>query len=59
MQRYITLKLIASSALFYWATGALAHENHGLPGYHWHATDTLGFAVLAGLAAVVAWLLRK
>ena len=59
MQRHLTPKLIAACALINWATGALAHEDYGLPGYHWHATDTLGFAVLAGLAAVVAWLLRK
>jgi hypothetical protein len=26
---------------------------------HWHAADTLGFVVVAGLAAAVIWLSRK
>ena len=28
---------------------AQAHEGHGLPGTHWHATDALGWAVAIAL----------
>ena len=41
------------------ATGAWAHEGHGLAGSHWHASDTLGFVVVALLAAAAVWLSRK
>ncbi|MCW5656459.1 MAG: hypothetical protein KIT60_02040 [Burkholderiaceae bacterium] len=38
---------------------ALGHEGHGLGTHHWHATDTLGFVVLAVAVGVVAWLIRR
>ncbi len=38
---------------------ARAHEGHGLGGTHWHATDVLGFVVVAVLIAVAIWTLRK
>ncbi len=40
-------------------TAAFAHEGHGLAGTHWHASDTLGFVVVAALAVVAVWLSRK
>ncbi|MEX8494691.1 hypothetical protein [Sphaerotilus sp.] len=37
----------------------LAHEGHGLPGTsHWHSTDTVGFLLVAGVAAAM-WFGRK
>ena len=39
---------------------ASAHDGHGLPGSsHWHATDTLGLLLVAGLAAGAWWLNRR
>ena len=40
------------------AGSALAHDGHGLSGTHWHASDTLGFLVVIGLAAVAVWMSR-
>jgi len=37
---------------------AFAHEGHGLAGSHWHATDTVGLLLAAGLAALAIWLSR-
>ena len=35
---------------------AFAHDGHGLPGAHWHATDTLGLLLVAALAVgAAAW----
>ena len=41
------------------STTALAHEGHGLAGPHWHATDTLGFVVLAAIVGVALWATRR
>ena len=38
---------------------ALAHEGHGMGAHHWHATDTLGFVVLAVAVALVLWAIRR
>lgn len=38
---------------------AQAHEGHGLLGAHWHATDVLGFIVVAVLVGVAIWTMRK
>ncbi|HEU5295270.1 MAG TPA: hypothetical protein VFU71_10805 [Burkholderiaceae bacterium] len=38
---------------------ALAHDGHGLSGAHWHATDTLGFVVLAAIVGVALWATRR
>lgn len=38
---------------------ALAHEGQGLGAHHWHATDPLGFIVLAVAAALVLWAIRR
>ena len=38
---------------------ALAHEGHGIEAHHWHATDTLGFIVLAVAVGLVLWAIRR
>jgi hypothetical protein len=38
---------------------AAAHEGHGLGAHHWHATDTLGFIVLAVAVGLVLWAIRR
>jgi hypothetical protein len=37
---------------------AMAHEGHGLPGGHWHASDAWGFAVLGTVTAESLWMRR-
>ncbi len=34
---------------------AHAHEGHGMPGSHWHATDAVGFGLLLLLVGGVMW----
>ena len=36
----------------------LAHEGHGAPSFHWHATDTAGFLMVAVLAGIALWISR-
>jgi hypothetical protein len=38
---------------------AFAHEGHGMGAYHWHASDTLGFVVLAVAVGLVLWAIRR
>ena len=38
---------------------ALAHDGHGMAASHWHATDTLGFIVLAVAAGLVWWAIHR
>jgi len=45
--------LILPAAL--WATAALAHEDHGPVGAHWHATDVAGFVIAAVAVAALVW----
>ena len=40
------------------ALPVLAHEGHGAPTFHWHATDTAGFVMVAVLAGIALWLSR-
>lgn len=51
-----TIKVIAVQAVFTWVNSAFAHENYGLEGAHWHATDTWGFVAVAALVALAVWL---
>ena len=51
-------KPLAAAAALLASTGAWAHGGHGLPGAHWHATDSAGFAVVLGLAVLAVWLSR-
>jgi len=43
------------------ALAAHAHEGHGLPGVsHWHASDTLGWIVVALIVVIaLVWRRRK
>ena len=52
------ISFVALVAFLMSAGSVFAHEGHGLGGAHWHATDVLGFVVVAVLAAV-AWFKRK
>ncbi len=52
------LRLLAATLLLP-GGAALAHDGHGLPGTHWHATDAFGLALLGVLVAVAIWLARK
>ena len=39
---------------------AQAHEGHGLPGVsHWHASDSVGYVVLAAVVAAALWSTRR
>ena len=49
-------KLIAAGASLALPTFAMAHDGHGVSGLHWHASDTVGFVVLAIVAAASLWL---
>ena len=52
------LSLAAAVALL--PTLALAHDGHGLGhGAHWHASDTLGFVLIAGVALAGIWWTRR
>ncbi len=51
--------LIATYAMLTRASGALAHDGHGMAGSHWHATDVWGFVVVGCLSAVAIWFSRK
>jgi hypothetical protein len=47
----------ATAALI--ATGAWAHEGHGMPSLHWHATDVWGFVAVGALLAFAVWVGRR
>jgi hypothetical protein len=49
-----------AALLFALATGAHAHPGHGgaAAQWHWHATDTSGFLMVAVLAGLAIWLSR-
>ncbi|MEJ7929309.1 hypothetical protein WG922_04910 [Ramlibacter sp. AN1015] len=49
------IRSLATSPLALIATGAFAHEGHGLLGAHWHATDAFGLLLVGGLAALAIW----
>ncbi len=55
----LTTQFIAACAGGMGATAVFSHDGHGLAGMHWHATDTLGFVVVAAMIAVAIWLSRK
>jgi hypothetical protein len=41
------------------ASAAQAHPGHAAPAaWHWHASDTAGLFVVAGLACIALWLAR-
>jgi hypothetical protein len=49
MKRPMPLLLLTAAA------AAQAHEGHGLPGAHWHATDVAGFVIGAVAVAALLW----
>ena len=58
MKNVFTTKLIAACAIYTLATGAFAHDGHGLKGAHWHATDVWGFVALVAVITMAIWLGR-
>ena len=48
-------KYTLPAALMTLASTAFAHDGHGLLGSHWHATDTVGLLLVAGVAALAVW----
>jgi hypothetical protein len=52
-------KLPSALALLSASSLTFAHDNHGLHGSHWHATDVWGFVALGGAIAVAIWLSRN
>ncbi|MDO8767965.1 MAG: hypothetical protein Q7K57_04535 [Burkholderiaceae bacterium] len=58
MNKSITLKLIAVQAVFMPAKVLFAHDGHGLEGSHWHASDVVGFAILAAVIGLTVWFSR-
>ncbi|MES2947144.1 MAG: hypothetical protein V4858_01245 [Pseudomonadota bacterium] len=51
--------LLATYVMLTRASGAFAHDGHGLAGSHWHATDVWGFVVVGALSATAIWISRK
>lgn len=48
--------LLAAAAAFATSVPARAHGGHGALGdWHWHASDTFGFLLVGGLAALAVW----
>ena len=48
-----------AASLYALATSAHAHAGHGAAQeWHWHATDTSGFLMVALLAGLAIWLSR-
>ena len=52
-------KLIAACATLILPLLSAAHDGHGAPGVHWHATDTWGFVALGVVAAAALWFGRR
>ena len=52
------LQLIAALTLLSTSGLALAHDDHGPQGSHWHATDVWGFVALGAAIVAALWLSR-
>jgi hypothetical protein len=52
------IKLPSAMAFLSASSLALAHDDHGLQGSHWHVTDVWGFVALGAAIAVALWLSR-
>ena len=53
------LQRLLPAALFTLAASAHAHPGHGaVSEWHWHASDTTGFFMVAVLAGLALWLSR-
>lgn len=53
------IKKILLSLLAVSASIAQAHKGHGMVSSHWHATDVMGYVLLALLVGAYLWLQRK
>ena len=51
--RHLSLVLFSAAA-----TSAQAHVGHGAAEFHWHASDTWGFLMVAALAVAAIWFSR-
>ena len=49
------MRTVIASSLAALGAAALAHEGHGAPAVHWHATDLWGFVALALLVGAAIW----
>jgi len=59
MKTSIIHPLLAAQALLT-TLAAHAHPGHDMPGAsHWHATDVLGYVLVAAVAAGAAWWIRR
>ncbi|MEI6382145.1 MAG: hypothetical protein WCO80_00705 [Betaproteobacteria bacterium] len=47
------------SFLAIFASIAHAHDGHGIVSSHWHATDVMGYVLLAVLVGAYLWSQRK
>jgi hypothetical protein len=57
MKQFLMATLAGLAAV---VTSAQAHEGHGMPGaLHWHATDSVGYVVLAAVVAAALWSTRR
>jgi hypothetical protein len=52
------LQSLAAMAMLSASSAALSHDEHGLHGSHWHATDVWGFVALGAAIALALWLSR-
>ena len=58
MKKITSLQPLSAVALLSASSLAFAHDNHGMLGSHWHATDVWGFVALGAAIAVAIWLSR-
>ncbi|MBC5783884.1 hypothetical protein H8N03_13085 [Ramlibacter sp. USB13] len=53
------MRILLATPLLALASGVHAHPGHGISEpWHWHASDTWGFLLVAALAALAIWLSR-
>lgn len=55
MNKLFTIKLIAIQAIITPASSIFAHDIDNLHDSHWHASDTLGFMILAAVIGLTLW----
>lgn len=56
MKNKIATQFIAACVTLTVTGAAFGHDNHGLSGAHWHASDAWGFVVTGLLVALAVWL---
>ena len=54
----LRLATLSASLLCAVAAPVHAHGGHGAATWHWHATDTVGFLLVAVLAGAAVWFTR-